>query len=185
MPADAVRRPPSFPTQTQEGRTSQEDGQCARTQARERDRQGPPGPCERACQPGGAVQFLSSPRLVPRPDRVGLRASSTPAVALASDGTATAPTSRPRLWGVGGRADRPHEVPRADERLCHVSCGAGRCTIGIGADARGSREMLSDQEMRQQAIRRKRGSTASSMVDTVAASFRADEGHVVGGARSQ
>ncbi len=69
---------------------------------------------------------------------------------------------------------------------CHVSCRAGRCTIGIGADARGSREMLSDQEMRQQAIRRKRGSTASSTVDRSPWRSMATKGiSSAGGARSE
>jgi hypothetical protein len=45
--------------------------------------------------------------------------------------------------------------------------------------------MLSDQEMRQQAIRRKRGSAASFTADTVAAAFRGDGGHFVGGARAR
>ncbi len=145
----------------------------------------PSNPSPRLSSPLLSLPLSPLSLLVPRLDRVGLRASSAPAVALASDGTATAPTSRPRLWSVGGRADRPHEVPRADERLCHVLRGAGRCTIGIGADARGSREMLSDKEMRQQAIRRKRGSTASSTADTVAGSFHGGGGHFVGGARAR
>lgn len=43
--------------------------------------------------------------------------------------------------------------------------------------------MLSDQEMRQQAIRRKRSSTAPSMADIVAVSFHVGVGHFAGGGR--